>query len=131
MENIDQLTYSASHHESLIDFLEEASLIKEDKKEETTEDADSRVNLSTIHASKGLEYQAVFVVGCEENLLPHWRSKETITDISEERRLMYVAMTRAGSHLYLTSASYRKGQYNPISRFINEISGCSDVIHPA
>jgi DNA helicase-2/ATP-dependent DNA helicase PcrA len=65
----------------------------------------------------------VFVAGCEENLLPHWKSKDIVSEISEERRLMYVAMTRAESHLYLTSASYRKGQYNPISRFISEISG--------
>jgi DNA helicase II / ATP-dependent DNA helicase PcrA len=127
MENIEQLMFSASQHDNLMDFLEEASLVKEDKKEDDDQDADSRVHLSTIHASKGLEYRAVFVVGCEENLLPHWKSKETIPEISEERRLMYVAMTRAESHLYLTSASYRKGQYNPISRFIEEIAGSLDI----
>jgi DNA helicase-2/ATP-dependent DNA helicase PcrA len=127
MENIEQLIYAASHHENLMDFLEEASLVKEDKKEEEGKDMDSRVNLSTVHASKGLEYQAVFVVGCEENLFPHWKSKDTISDICEERRLMYVAMTRAESHLYLTSASYRKGQYNPVSRFISEISGSLNI----
>lgn len=118
-ENIEQLIYSASHHFSLIDFLEESSLVKEDKKDR--EDTDGGVNLSTIHASKGLEYQVVFIAGCEENLLPHWKSKETISDIYEERRLMYVAMTRAESYLYITSASYRKGQYNPQSRFVEEI----------
>jgi len=127
MENIEQLMYSAANHENLMDFLEEASLVKEDKKEEEGQDQDSRVNLSTIHASKGLEYQAVFVVGCEENLLPHWKSKENDSEISEERRLMYVAMTRAESYLYLTSASYRKGQYNPVSRFIEEIAGSIHV----
>jgi DNA helicase-2/ATP-dependent DNA helicase PcrA len=127
MENIEQLIYSASRHENLMDFLEEASLVKEDKKEEDGEVRDNQVNLSTIHASKGLEYQAVFVVGCEENLFPHWRSKDAVSDICEERRLMYVAMTRAESHLYLTSASYRKGQYNPASRFIGEITGSLNV----
>jgi DNA helicase-2/ATP-dependent DNA helicase PcrA len=123
MENIEQLIYSASQSESLMDFLEEASLVKEDKQEEEGEAVNSGVKLSTIHASKGLEYRVVFVAGCEENLLPHWKSKDSVSEISEERRLMYVAMTRAESHLYLTSASYRKGQYNPISRFISEISG--------
>jgi DNA helicase II / ATP-dependent DNA helicase PcrA len=123
VENIEQLIYSASNYKDLSEFLEDASLIKEDKKDDNEQDSDGRVNLSTIHASKGLEYQAVFVVGCEENLLPHWKSKETVSEISEERRLMYVAMTRAESFLYLTSASYRKGQFNPISRFIEEIAG--------
>lgn len=118
-ENIEQLIYSASQHETLVDYLEEAALIKEDKEE--SDDADRGVNLSTIHASKGLEYQAVFVVGCEENLLPHWKSKETPSEVSEERRLMYVAMTRAEQYLFLTSAGYRKGQSNPPSRFLEEI----------
>jgi DNA helicase-2/ATP-dependent DNA helicase PcrA len=131
MENIEQLIYAASHHEHLMDFLEEASLVKEDKKEDADENQNSGVNLSTIHASKGLEFKVVFVVGCEENLLPHWKSKDTISELSEERRLMYVAMTRAESNLYFTSASYRKGQYNPVSRFIDEISGSIHVILPA
>ncbi|MFO8113186.1 MAG: SIMPL domain-containing protein, partial [Desulfosalsimonadaceae bacterium] len=80
------------------------------------------VSLSTIHASKGLEYHVVFVVGCEENLLPHWKSMDSEEEIQEERRLMYVAMTRAEKFLFLSSAGYRKGQYNPRSRFIEEIS---------
>lgn len=119
VENIEQLIYSASQHETLVDYLEEAALIKEDKEE--SDDTDRGVNLSTIHASKGLEYQVVFVVGCEENLLPHWKSKETPAEISEERRLLYVAMTRAEQYLFLTSAGYRKGQCNPPSRFLEEI----------
>jgi DNA helicase II / ATP-dependent DNA helicase PcrA len=120
VENIEQLIYSASQHASLLDYLEEAALIREDREE--SEDADSGVSLSTIHASKGLEYQVVFVVGCEENLLPHWKAKENPGEVDEERRLMYVAMTRAENYLYLTSAGYRKGQYNPRSRFVDEIA---------
>jgi DNA helicase II / ATP-dependent DNA helicase PcrA len=120
VENIEQLIYSASQHAGLLDYLEEAALIREDREE--SEDADSGVSLSTIHASKGLEYQVVFVVGCEENLLPHWKAKETPGEVDEERRLMYVAMTRAENYLYLTSAGYRKGQYNPRSRFVDEIA---------
>jgi len=119
VENIEQLIYSASQHETMLDYLEEAALIKEDKEE--SNDSDQGVNLSTIHASKGLEFNVVFVVGCEENLLPHWKSKETPSEVDEERRLMYVAMTRAEQYLFLSSAGYRKGQFNPRSRFLEEI----------
>ncbi len=124
-ENLDQLIYSASQYSTLLEYLEDASLVKEDK----TEDGDSEngVSLSTMHASKGLEFYAVFVVGCEENLLPHWKSKESESEIQEERRLMYVAMTRAEHYLYISSAGYRKGQYNPSSRFIAELSKSSYV----
>ena len=79
------------------------------------------VRLSTIHASKGLEYKTVFVIGCEERLFPHWKSLETIHELEEERRLMYVAMTRAEKFLYLTWAESRRGQYGHRSRFIDEI----------
>jgi len=119
VENIEQLTYSASRHDTLLDYLEEASLVREDR--DDPEDEASAVSLSTMHASKGLEFYAVFVVGCEENLLPHWKAKDSESEVQEERRLMYVAMTRAGHHLYISSASYRKGQFNPASRFISEL----------
>ncbi|MFO7839511.1 MAG: 3'-5' exonuclease, partial [Desulfosalsimonadaceae bacterium] len=119
VENIEQLIYAASRHESLLEYLEEAALVKEDKEDEQTE---HRISMATMHASKGLEFQAVFVAGCEENLLPHWKSRETLAAIEEERRLMYVAMTRAERFLYLSSAEYRKGQFNPRSRFLEEIA---------
>jgi DNA helicase II / ATP-dependent DNA helicase PcrA len=121
-ENIDQLIYSASQKTTLLDFLEEASLVKEDKEEDADQDTHG-VKLSTIHASKGLEYHAVFVIGCEENLFPHWKSMESTADMEEERRLMYVSMTRAERHLYLSSADYRRGQFNPPSRFLSEVEG--------
>ena len=94
--------------------------VKEDKEDEA-DDNPHGVKLSTIHASKGLEYRTVFVIGCEEQLFPHWRSMQSTTELEEERRLMYVAMTRAERYLYLTSANYRRGQYNPTSRFLTEI----------
>ncbi len=119
-ENIDQLIYSASRHDNLQDFLEEASLVKEDK-EDDDEMVQDGVKLSTIHASKGLEYHSVFVIGCEEQLFPHWKSMESDAELEEERRLMYVAMTRAERCLYLTSAQCRRGQYNPPSRFLSEV----------
>ena len=124
-ENIDQLIYAASKKERLMDFLEEAALVKEDK-EEDDEDQKHGVKLSTIHASKGLEYHTVFVIGCEEQLFPHWKSMASETELEEERRLMYVSMTRAEHQLYLSSAAYRRGQYNPPSRFLTEIESFLD-----
>jgi ATP-dependent DNA helicase UvrD/PcrA len=120
LENIEQLIYAAKLKDSLFDYLEEAALIREDKAEED-EDVGFGVNLSTVHAAKGLEFQVVFVVGCEEQLFPHWRSMESEAELEEERRLMYVSITRAEQFLYLSSASYRKGQFNLRSRFIDEV----------
>ena len=99
--------------------------MREDR--ETEADADNGVHLSTIHAAKGLEYQAVFVVGCEENLFPHWKSMETPADLEEERRLMYVSVTRAERYLYLSSADYRRGQYSRVSRFLGEIESALEA----
>ncbi|MFW6052495.1 MAG: ATP-dependent helicase [Desulfosalsimonas sp.] len=120
MENIDQLIYAASGYETLLDYLEEAALIREDKEDE--ESRENGVNLATIHASKGLEFHAVFVVGCDENLLPHWKSRDSEAEFQEERRLLYVAMTRAEKFLFLTTANYRKGQFSTASRFLSEVA---------
>ena len=120
IENIDQLIYSAAQKTNLENFLEEATLIKEDKNQNNAEDT-AKVNLLTIHAAKGLEFHTVFIIGCEENLLPHWKSTNSDKSLAEERRLMYVAATRAKYNLYLSCANYRKGQFNPKSRFLYEI----------
>ena len=83
------------------------------------------VSLLTIHSAKGLEYDTVFIVGCEERLFPHWRSIDSgESAIFEERRLMYVAMTRAERFLYLSHANYRKGEFATRSRFIDNIREC-------
>ncbi len=117
-ENIDQLIHAAAQKETIVDYLEEAALIREDKDDE---EATRGVNLSTVHAAKGLEFHTVFVVGCEEQLFPHWRSMERAEDLEEERRLMYVAVTRAERCLFITTANFRKGQFNMRSRFLEEI----------
>jgi DNA helicase-2/ATP-dependent DNA helicase PcrA len=79
----------------------------------------------TIHAAKGLEFDHVFVVGMEENLFPHSNSIMDEKEMEEERRLAYVAITRAKKNLYLTHASKRKyfgrNQNNPLSRFVQDI----------
>ena len=120
-ENIEQLIYTARSKNDLLEYLEEAALVREDKEEEDESDS-SGVSLLTIHSAKGLEYDTVFIVGCEERLFPHWRSIDAgDTAVFEERRLMYVAMTRAERFLYLTHASYRKGEFAVPSRFIDHI----------
>jgi DNA helicase-2/ATP-dependent DNA helicase PcrA len=123
-ENIEQLIYSAKSKETLLEYLEEATLIREDKEDEEDKDS-SGVSLLTIHSAKGLEFDTVFIVGCEERLFPHWRSIDAgDSALFEERRLMYVAMTRAERFLYLTHANYRKGEFSTRSRFIDQIQEC-------
>jgi DNA helicase II / ATP-dependent DNA helicase PcrA len=125
-ENIDQLIHAAAQKETIVEYLEEAALVREDKDEE---EQTRGINLSTVHAAKGLEFHTVFVVGCEEQLFPHWRSMERAEDLEEERRLMYVAVTRAERCLFITTAAFRKGQFNPRSRFLDEIETMLDQGH--
>ena len=118
VENIDELIYSASKVGTLMEYLEEAALIKDDRGDDENSPG---VAFSTVHASKGLEYDTVFIVGCEEDLFPHWKSKATDEELQEERRLMYVAVTRAERNLYLSYAMSRRGQVTCMSRFLEEI----------
>jgi len=123
-ENIEQLIHTAKGKQTLLEYLEEAALIREDREDEDETDP-SGVSLLTIHSAKGLEYDTVFIVGCEERLFPHWRSIDAgDSALFEERRLMYVAMTRAERFLYLTHANYRKGEFATRSRFIDQIQEC-------
>ncbi len=107
---------------SLEDFLLNISLITDNSEVKEEKNA---VNLMTIHAVKGLEYDYVFLVGMEENLFPHTNSLMNDEEIEEERRLCYVAITRCKKKLYLTNARirllYGQEQINPVSRFISEI----------
>lgn len=84
-----------------------------------------RVSIMTMHSAKGLEFPVVFISGLEENLFPHVSSLYDPDELEEERRLCYVAMTRAKKYLVLSGASSRTVfgnlQYNPISRFVKEI----------
>lgn len=83
------------------------------------------VNLMTLHSAKGLEFDSVFIVGLEEGLLPHLNNSEDNDKLDEERRLLYVGMTRAKQNLYLSYSSmrnlYGKNQYNFPSRFIKDL----------
>ena len=127
-ENINELKTSMkqyseqAEHPTLSGFLEEISLYTDvDKYEEQTE----TVTLMTMHAAKGLEFPVVFVIGMEDGIFPSVRSLNSEEDIEEERRLAYVAITRAKKLLYLTYCAERMlfGQTNRnlVSRFIKEI----------
>ena len=107
---------------SLADFIEWVTLRTD--LDSAVEDS-AAVTLMTVHASKGLEFDTVFVAGMEESIFPHIISMNDGAGVEEERRLAYVAITRARKHLYLTAAHSRSlfGQTNanPVSRFLMEI----------
>ncbi|OGF63958.1 hypothetical protein A2661_02250 [Candidatus Giovannonibacteria bacterium RIFCSPHIGHO2_01_FULL_45_24] len=120
-QNVEELLGLAEKIEGVDKFLEHVSLFAIDDKYEPVED---KINLMTMHSAKGLEFEAVFVVGLEEGLFPHALSLEP-EDLEEERRLCYVAITRAKTRLYLTSAARRtlfgERAANMPSRFLAEI----------
>lgn len=125
LEEFKSITKSFEDREgvvSLEDFLLEVSLVSdvEDYKNDP-----NRVSLMTTHSVKGLEFEYVFVVGLEEGIFPHMNSLMDASELEEERRLCYVAITRAKKKLYLLNARQRmlfgKEQINPVSRFIREI----------
>lgn len=105
----------------LEDFLSYISLISD----VDTIDTSDKITLMTVHSAKGLEFNTVFIVGLEEGLFPHFKSLLSNEDIEEERRLLYVAMTRAKENLYLTYSIRRTRMGVPEfldpSRFLNEI----------
>jgi DNA helicase-2/ATP-dependent DNA helicase PcrA len=115
---------------SLRAFLEKLSLVEEEEKKDDRDDEPNRVTLMTLHAAKGLEFTHVFIVGLEEEILPHTRSVEAVstdgTDpISEERRLFYVGITRARHRLTLSGCATRRQRGDPMprqpSRFLKEV----------
>ncbi len=105
-ENVKELSNAAEGWDdiTLSDFLDLVLLATDEDRGDSGEE---KVSLMTIHAAKGLEFPAVFVVGVNEDLLPHRRSAGTLDGLEEERRLFYVAVTRAERLLYLSYASLR------------------------
>ncbi len=120
-----QENVEAGNDARLSHYLQEISLLS-DLDEDKGENED-KVTLMTVHSAKGLEFDAVFVVGMEENLFPSQMAVDSPSQVEEERRLFYVAMTRAKSHLVITWAKsrFRYGQmeYSSQSRFLREIDG--------
>ena len=126
LEEFKSITKSFEEREGLIsleDFLLEISLISD---VEEYKDDPNRISLMTVHSVKGLEFDHVFVVGMEEGIFPHMNSLMENSEVEEERRLCYVAITRAKEELHLVNARRRtlfgNEQINPVSRFIGEIN---------
>ena len=125
LEEFKSITKSFEEREGLIsleEFLLEISLISD---VEEYKDDPNRISLMTVHSVKGLEFNHVFVVGMEEGIFPHINSLMDNSEVEEERRLCYVAITRAKDDLHLVNARRRtlfgNEQVNPVSRFIGEI----------
>ena len=128
IENVQELRSSMAKYMQEADeptlngFLEEVALYSEADRDDSDDD---RVTLMTVHSAKGLEYENVFVVGMDDGIFPSSRSFNNQDDMEEERRLAYVAITRAKSRLYLTNARKRmlfgQTQTNITSRFMREI----------
>lgn len=129
IENVKELRSVASEFTNLDDFLENVALVEgasaKDAKKEKTSGKNNAVTLMTIHAAKGLEFPIVFLIGMEEGLFPHSRALMSPAELEEERRLCYVAITRAKQKLYLTFTTSRlyfgTRSHNIISRFISDI----------
>jgi DNA helicase-2/ATP-dependent DNA helicase PcrA len=124
IENIKELKTVASLFVNLEEFLESVSLIEDSGRTRDSNDTDC-VTLMTAHASKGLEFPIVFIIGMEEGLFPHSNSLGEQDELEEERRLCYVAITRAEQKVYMTNARSRlyfgNIQANLPSRFLSEI----------
>ncbi len=126
--NLQELRTVAAHYDDfppeirLTSFLEEIALVSDQDEVKGEED---RVTLLTIHTAKGLEFPVVFIVGLEENIFPHSRSMEDPDQMEEERRLMYVGVTRAKDRLYLVHAFRRmiwgRSEVFEASRFLKDI----------
>ena len=128
IENINELKSNAmtlleeDPETTLPDFLEQVALVSD----LDSYDGDlDRVSLMTMHSAKGLEFDTVFMVGAEDNIFPSYRSMNDPTEMEEERRLAYVAITRAKRMLYITHTSYRvlygQTMRNKLSTFVREI----------
>ena len=118
----EQEKEEANEEPTLQGFLEEVSLYTD---LDNLNDSDDSVILMTMHSAKGLEYKTVFVIGMEENIFPSFLSATSDEELEEERRLAYVAVTRAKEHLYVTNSAQRmifgRTSRNMPSRFLKEI----------
>ena len=124
-EFVEQKLRDGQAFTPMTDFLSEVSLLTD--QDENKDDNQARVTLLTVHAAKGLEFKVTFIVGLEENLFPS-QFCQAPKEIEEERRLLYVAITRSMERCYLTNARqrFRNGQtvFSSPSRFIKDIDSC-------
>lgn len=110
-------------HISMSDYLQEVALLTD--LDDGDKDSETKVSLMTVHSAKGLEFPAVFIVGLEENIFPSPMSCNSMRELEEERRLLYVAITRAEKHCIMTTAQnrfrYGRVEFDTPSRFIKDI----------
>ncbi|MDA2807518.1 UvrD-helicase domain-containing protein [Nocardiopsis suaedae] len=110
---------------TLVDFLEQISLVADTDQIPDEEDGGGVVTLMTLHSAKGLEFPVVFLTGMEDGVFPHMRTLGDKAELEEERRLAYVGITRAQERLYVSRAAVRSAwgspSYNPPSRFLDEV----------
>ncbi|GGS81690.1 DNA helicase [Planobispora rosea] len=136
LENLDELISVASEFEeaspegTLVEFLEQISLVADADQIPEAEGGQGVVTLMTLHTAKGLEFPVVFLTAMEDGVFPHMRSMGEPKELEEERRLAYVGITRAERRLYLSRAAVRSSwgapSFNPASRFVSEIP--SDLV---
>ncbi|KXZ39361.1 DNA helicase-2 / ATP-dependent DNA helicase PcrA [Alkalithermobacter thermoalcaliphilus JW-YL-7 = DSM 7308] len=120
-EILDEIESSSENFKTINEYLDHIEKVKQELSIKNSKD-DDRVILTTIHSAKGLEFKYVFIIGAIEGVMPHEKSLEDDELIEEERRLFYVAMTRAKDELYISSLKSRYGKKVYVSRFIEEIS---------
>ena len=117
-EIVEEFKMSASSFKTIFEFFEHVDEVGKKIEESKRNKTDDRVLLSTIHGVKGMEFENVFLINCNEDTIPHSSSKEE--NIEEERRLFYVGITRAIDNLFLFVPKMRKGKFRDASRFIEE-----------
>lgn len=118
INNVNSFMYSAKKFETTESFLMYIDLMQNQNKKD--DDAKNKIKLMTIHKSKGLEFPIVFVAGTSDGLLPHFRA-ESSREIEEERRVMYVAMTRAEEMLYISSIDWYQNRQTLGTTFVSEL----------
>ncbi|MFF5210807.1 DNA helicase PcrA [Streptosporangium sp. NPDC000396] len=131
LENLDEMISVASEFEeanpegTLVEFLEQISLVADADQIPADDGGQGVVTLMTLHTAKGLEFPVVFLTGMEDGVFPHMRSLGEPKELEEERRLAYVGITRAEQRLYVSRAAVRSSwgapAFNPASRFVSEI----------
>lgn len=126
-EFVDMQTEEGNQEEiTIADFLQQAALQTDQESVDAKDDNTPKVTMMTMHAAKGLEFDCVFIVGLEEEIFPSPRSVESQRALEEERRLLYVAITRAKKKCFMSCAEsrylYGQWQSNPSSRFLKDIN---------
>jgi len=125
LESVAQEFATANADSTLVEFLEQVSLVADSDQIPDDDSGGGVVTLMTLHTAKGLEFPVVFLTGMEDGIFPHIRSMSDPTELAEERRLAYVGLTRARQRLYVsrsvTRSAWGTPAYNPASRFLSEV----------